>query len=93
MPGGRPTDEPKQTLVAVRLAARQMRVLKSRARREGIGMSEALRRCLDEWISLNSTTRAPEPKPRPLTNEERETFDQLFAAFGYRPRRSKRRRR
>ncbi len=51
MPGGRPTDDPKPTLVAVRLAARQMRVLKVRAKREGIGLSEALRRCVDEWAS------------------------------------------
>ena len=42
MLGGRPTDDPKPTLVAVRLAARQMRVLKVRAKREGIGLSEAI---------------------------------------------------
>ncbi len=84
MPGGRPTDDPKPTLVAVRLAARQMRVLKVRAKREGIGLSEALRRCVDEWASLR---RASEPRARPLTKDDRETFDQVFAAFGLKPKR------
>jgi hypothetical protein len=89
MPGGRPTDDPKQTLVAVRLAARQMRVLEARAKREGVGLSEAIRRCLDEWAE--SSPHMPEPRSRPLTREERETFNQVFAAFGYKPRRRKRR--
>ena len=91
MPGGRPTDEPKQTLVAVRLAARQMRVLKARAKREGVGLSEALRRCLDEWAPSKSSSPTPEPKPKPLTRQERETFAQVFEAFGYKPRSRKRR--
>ena len=89
MLGGRPTDDPKPTLVAVRLAARQMRVLKVRAKREGIGLSEALRRCVDEWAS---SPRASEPRARPLTKDDRETFDQVFAAFGLKPRRRRRRR-
>lgn len=89
MPGGRPTDDPKPTLVAVRLAARQMQVLKQRAKREGIGLSEALRRCVDEFAS---SRRAAEPRARRLTKEERETFDQVFAAFGLKPRRPRRRR-
>lgn len=93
MPGGRPTDDPKQTLVAVRLAARQIRVLEARAKHEGVGLSDALRRCLDEWASPTSSPRTHEPKARPLTREERETFDQVFAAFGHKPRRRKRRRR
>ena len=93
MPGGRPTDEPKQTLVAVRLAARQMRVLEARAKREGVGLSEALRRCLDEWAAPKSWPPTPEPKPRPLTRDERQSFDQVFEAFGYKPRRRRRRRR
>ena len=92
MPGGRPTDDPKQTLVAVRLAARQMRALKARAKREGIGLSEALRRCVDEWASTSSRP-ASEPRARPLTREERESFDQVFAAFGLKPKRRRRRRR
>jgi hypothetical protein len=91
MPGGRPTADPKQTLVAVRLAARQMRVLEARAKREGVGLSEALRKCLDEWTK--SSSHRSEPQARPLTREERETFDQVFAAFGYKPRQRKRRRR
>jgi hypothetical protein len=93
MPGGRPTDDPKPTLVAVRLAARQMRVLEVRAKRDGVALSEAIRRCVDEWASLRSSASTPEAKPRPLTREERETFDQVFEAFGYKPRRRTRRRR
>ena len=90
MPGGRPTDDPKPRLVAVRLAARQMRALQVRAKREGIGLSEALRRCVDEWASMSSRA-APEPRARPLTKEERESFDQVFAVFGLKPRRRRRR--
>ena len=93
MPGGRPTDDPKQTLVAVRLAARQMRALEARAKREGVGLSEALRRCVDEWASSMPSRRTSEPRPRPLTTEERESFDQVFAAFGLKPRRRRRPRR
>ena len=93
MPGGRPTDDPKPTLVAVRLAARQMRALETRAKREGIGLSEALRRCVDEWASSTSSRGTSEPRARPLTKEERETFDQVFAAFGFKPKRRRRRRR
>lgn len=89
MPAGRPTDDPKQTLVAVRLAARQMHALEARAKRERIGLSEALRRCVDEWASKPSS-RTPEPKARPLTREERKTFDQVFAAFGLKPHRRRR---
>ena len=48
MKGGRPTTEPKGTLVAVRLSVRQVHVLERRSRREDTGLSEALRRCLDE---------------------------------------------
>ena len=93
MSGGRPTDDPKQTLVAVRLAARQMRALEARAKREGVGLSEALRRCVDEWASSKSSPRTPEPQARPLTRKERESFDQVFAAFGLKPKRRRRRRR
>ena len=92
MPGGRPTDDPKPTLVAVRLAARQMRALEARAKREGIGLSEALRRCVDEWASSASSGRPSETRPRPLTKEERKSFDQVFAAFGLKPRRRRPRR-
>lgn len=88
MPGGRPTDDPKGTLVAVRLAARQLRAIEERAKREGIGLSEALRRCVDEWASSRS---ASEPRARPLTKEERESFDQVFAAFGLKRKRRRRR--
>jgi hypothetical protein len=93
MPGGRPTDDPKPTLVAVRLAARQMRVLEARANREGVTLSEALRRCLDEWPQLAFPASKRVANARPLTKQERETFDQVFEAFGYKPRRRKPRRR
>ena len=53
--GGRPTDDPKPTLVALRLAARQVRVLEQRARREATGLSEAIRRCIDEWAAAHGT--------------------------------------
>jgi hypothetical protein len=85
--------DPKQTLVAVRLAARQARALKARAKREGIGLSEALRRSVDEWASSTSLPRTSEPRPRPLTKDERESFDQVFAAFGLKAQRRSRRRR
>jgi len=89
VPGGRPTDDPKQTLVAVRLAARQLHALEARAQREGIGISEALRRCVDEWASSTSSRLASSPpRARPPTAEERESFDQVFAAFGLKPKRS-----
>jgi hypothetical protein len=93
MAGGRPTDDPKQRLVAVRLAARQMRALEARVKREGIGLSEALRRCVDEWASSMLSRPASEPRARPPTKEERECFDQVFAAFGFKPVRRRRRRR
>jgi hypothetical protein len=51
MKGGRPTTEPKGTLVAVRLSGRQVHALEGRSRREATGLSEALRRCLDEWAA------------------------------------------
>jgi hypothetical protein len=86
MPGGRPTDELKPTLVAVRLAARQMRVLEARAKREGVGVSEALRRCLDEWAARKPSAAPPKRKRRKLTKEDREIFDQVFEAFGYKTR-------
>jgi len=89
MPGGRPTNEPKPTLVAVRLAARQVRALEARATREGVGLSEALRRCLDEWAARNLSAVPSESKRRKLTKEERETFAQVFEAFGYKTRRRK----
>jgi hypothetical protein len=49
--GGRPTKDPKGTLVAVRLSGRQVHVLERRSRREATGLSEALRRCVDEWAA------------------------------------------
>jgi hypothetical protein len=85
MPGGRPTADPKGKLVAVRLAARHVRLLERRAAAERVSVSEALRRYLDEQVARTPAAargRAPTP-------EERATFDQVFAAFGLR---SKRRR-
>jgi hypothetical protein len=91
MAGGRPTLEPKGTLVAVRLADRQRLVLEQRARREGVALSEALRRCVDEWAAWSRSTS--HPQPRPPTAAEQRTFDAAFAALGLIPRRSTRRRR
>jgi hypothetical protein len=85
MPGGRPTDDPKGTLVAVRLGDRQLRALEDRCRHEGVGLSEALRRCVDDWASTARTLRTRRPTP-----EERETFEQAFAALGLKPRRRRR---
>ena len=79
VPGGRPTDDPKGTLVAVRLSDRQLAVLNRRAQRESISLSEAIRRCVDEWDRGYTKTR-------PATAEERDTFKQLAKAFGARPR-------
>ena len=91
MPGGRPTDDPKGTLVAVRLASRQLRALEARARREGVGLSEALRRCVDEWAaSCSRSPSPPTPRARTPTPRERETFDQVFAALGLKPKPRKR---
>jgi len=54
---GRPTDDPKGTLIAVRLAERHVRLLERRARREGVSLSEALRRCLDELAAAAGARR------------------------------------
>jgi len=51
--GGRPTTEQKGELVAVRLSGRQLHALERRSRREDTGLSEALRRCLDEWTAAH----------------------------------------
>ena len=64
MPGGRPTTDPKETLVAVRFSERQLVVLQRRARNDGTGLSEAIRRCVDDWaVSRPARTRQPQPKP------------------------------
>lgn len=84
MAGGRPTSDPKTRLLAVRLAERHVRWLRSRALHDDVTLSEALRRLLDE--------HAPPSKPRPLTPKQRREFDQLFAVFGFRPRARKKQR-
>ena len=76
--GGRPTDDPKGTLVAVRLSARQVHVLEQRARREDIGLSEALRRCVDEWA-------AAQPRTRPSTRTKPEAFKKQVVVTESRP--------
>jgi transposase InsO family protein len=78
----RPTKDPKGTLVAVRLSNRQTQVLEVHARREGIGLSEAIRRCVDEWATTSARPPATFPRSRPPTAEERETFKQLAAVLG-----------
>jgi hypothetical protein len=55
--GGRPTNDPKGTLVAVRLSARQVQILERRSHREDTGLSEALRRCLDEWDAADRPSK------------------------------------
>ena len=64
MPGGRPTTDPKETLVAVRFSERQLVVLQRRARKDGTGLSEAIRRCVDEW-AISRTTRVRNSQPKP----------------------------
>jgi hypothetical protein len=99
MAGGRPTDDPKDTLVAVRLSDRQLQPLQRRAKAESITLSEAVRRCVDHWVTTRPRTRPPTkeeretPRTRPPTKEERETFDQLRAVFGAAPAPRRRRRR
>jgi len=78
MPGGRPTEDPKANLLAVRLPKRHLRALRARARTEGVTVSEALRRCLDEWLGQPPRSRRP-------TADERKTFEQVFAAVGLKP--------
>jgi hypothetical protein len=73
MAGGRPTDDPKTTLVAARLAPRHVRLLERRARREAITLSEALRRYLDEIVQRERTPaarrrRADSGKRRPRSS-------------------------
>jgi hypothetical protein len=48
MSRGRPTDDPKTQLVAVRLAPRHVDLVERRIVRENVSFSEALRRFLDE---------------------------------------------
>jgi hypothetical protein len=90
MAGGRPTHDPKETLLAVRLAARHVEALRARAQNEGVGLSEALRRCIDDWVRSAGTKTGS--RSRPPTSEERKTFDEVFAAFGLTPRQPRRRR-
>jgi hypothetical protein len=77
---GRPTWDPKGALVAVRLNKHQHHVLTQRARREGITLSEAMRRCVEAWAATQ-----PPRVVRP-TKAEKEMFDQLFEAVGARRR-------
>ena len=80
MAGGRPTNDPKETLVAVRLSDRQLVVLRRRAGRDGISFSEALRRCVDEWATIQPTPTPPATSRLP-TESERKNFRQLFSLF------------
>jgi hypothetical protein len=77
MAGGRPTSDPRQHLVAVRLPERHIALLRERARREGVSISEALRRFLDAALPNVRT-----PTSRKPNTEEQEVFDQVFAALG-----------
>jgi hypothetical protein len=55
---GRPTDDPKGKLIAVRVAPRHLRLLERRASRERVTLSEALRRYLDEAGRAPVSTRS-----------------------------------
>jgi hypothetical protein len=71
-------------LVAVRLNKHQHHILTQRARREGITLSEAMRRCVVAWAA---TQHARVVRP---TNADQGMFDQVFEAFGARRRRRSR---
>ncbi len=77
----RPTNDPKGTMLAVRVAARHVEMLGRRAARDQVSVSEALRRYLDEAAQGQRSPRSRLPNA-----EERETFDQVFAALGLEPR-------
>ncbi len=62
--GGRPTTDPKGSLIAVRLSARQVQALARRSRRDGIGLSEAVRRCVDDWAATQRRTPPAPPSTR-----------------------------
>ena len=62
---GRPTDDPKGKLVAVRLSARQVQALEQRSRREDTGLSEAVRRCVDDWAAAQPA----QPKSAPRSKQ------------------------
>jgi hypothetical protein len=89
--GGRPTDDPKGTLVAVRLSARQVLALQRRARQEDTGLSEAIRRCLDEWAAAPAAQKRSSP-PRPSRRTKKEPIKQPAAPSRARsmPRRKRR---
>ena len=95
MAGGRPTDDPKESLVAVRLSDRQLVVLRRRAKRDDINLSEAIRRCIDEWAANPPPGPRPNPsapRTRPPRDAERATFKQLFSLFEDKPARRRPRR-
>jgi hypothetical protein len=81
--GGRPTKDPKGTLVAVRLSGRQVHVLERRSRREATGLSEALRRCVDEWAATQDAAPVP---------SKQEAIKKQLVAIRTPPRRRTRRR-
>jgi len=78
--------DPKGTLVAVRFSDRQLLPLQRRAKAEGISLSEAVRRCVDHWAQT-------QPRARPPTQEERQTFKELFSLLATNPKPPRRRRR
>jgi hypothetical protein len=84
MKGGRPTKDPKGTLVAVRLSGRQVHVLERRSRREATGLSEALRRCVDEWAAAQGAA--------PIQSKQ-EVIKKQLVAGGSRPTRRRTRQR
>ena len=67
MPGGRPITVPDSTLVAVRLSGRHMRLLRARMRREGVSLSEAIRRSVEEAVGTRWGRADGAARGRPST--------------------------
>jgi hypothetical protein len=80
--GGRPTDDPKGTLAALRLAARQVRVLTQRSRREDTGAvggdSQVHRR-------VGHGPRTAPHVPDPLQAGGRHSQPQRHSSIGFEP--------
>ena len=58
---GRPTNDPKGTMLAVRVSERHVELLEARAAHDEVSVSEALRRYLDEAVAAEGS-RSKRPK-------------------------------
>jgi len=61
---GRPTDDPKSRTIVVRLSARHYAMLAARVKADGVGISEALRRLLDEGRVAPEAVVNPRAAPK-----------------------------